>query len=479
MSCSTPFVALALLLVGASGCQSKSEAPKPAPSASAAPAATSATARPPATAPAPGALPEGDVRSFVARWEAAQNQGDFDAYSRAYAERFMGVKRVGTYSKRFDRRGWLADRKPMFDAGAKVKVTELSLSPAAGATRAIFTQHFESGSFRDVGKKELFLIAAPGGIAIGREEMLSSEVSETSATDESVMAYHRDGVVLQRRFDKQRLKSRPRLSSVVGASPVDVAFDVARDELPEAARGWLGREVTTYTAEGQTCSGRVARFQVRVQAVPHFGMLQQWQGGPGTPAAAQQIAETIAGMAQPEEHFVVGVLDHACAGSWATAAALPFTAAVPAAAKLREAALSGLKKLPAYGALQQRFVKEGGDASRGWETVDGRSSVVELRVKSHATWLLVSAHGGAGCASFNGSLSALFELGGSAEAPKLSPGPSFNQFLSLRGALDQGPAGLALLTGPDSYDDEVAVVRLGPKPSRRVLHATSFWDCDC
>jgi hypothetical protein len=124
---------------------------------------------------------------LVARWEAAQNDRKFADYGALYAERFMGVKRVGSYSKRFDRASWLADRKPMFEGGAKVKVTELELVAAPGATRAVFTQEFTSTGFRDVGKKELFLVPSASGIVISREEMLDSQVSAESAPGEAVL----------------------------------------------------------------------------------------------------------------------------------------------------------------------------------------------------------------------------------------------------------------------------------------------------
>lgn len=429
------------------------------------------------------ALPEAELKRFVARWEAAQNEHDFASYSSLYAERFMGVKRVGTYSKRFDRAAWLVDRKPMFEGGAKVRVADLVLVAAGGSTRVIFTQEFVSAGFRDTGKKELFLVASPGGsVQISREEMLSSDVSATSSSDDGVLAYHRDGVVLQRGFDKRALKGQPRLLSSAGASPIEIGFEVAPEALSAGSRAWLGREITAYAASGQSCSGRVARFEARVQAVPHFGMRQSWNGELDAPKAAPaDIAKTVAGMAQSEEHFVVGVLDRACSGTWASAALHPFTPAVAAKGLLREAGVAAFKALPSYAELQRAFVKESKDTTRAWETVNGELNVVELRAPARPPLLLVAARGGVGCSGFNGALSAFWQIGGSADAPKLTPAaPASTQYLTLRGAIDQKAAGLALFTGPDGYDDEVAVLRLSPsKTARSVLLSTSFWDCDC
>ncbi|HYQ17043.1 MAG TPA: hypothetical protein VEQ58_14830 [Polyangiaceae bacterium] len=432
--------------------------------------------------PAALGLSEADVKAFIERWQSAQNGRDFEAYSRSYAERFMGLKRVGAYSKRFDRAGWLADRKPMFDAGARVSVSDVQLVAAAGVTRATFTQAFSSGTFRDVGKKELFLVATPGGISITKEEMLDSQVSEQPSATESVLAFHRDGVVVERGFDKRKLKGEPRLREAAATDPIGIAYQVSPEVLSPAARAWLGREVTVYTASGKSCTGKVARFEVRVQAVPHSGMRQEWNGEFDAPKASPaQIASTIENMAQNEEHFVVGVLDHACAGSWSTAApASAFTPARAAEGALRQAAVAAFKALPAYAQLQKQFVQESKVTDRGWEADGKLLRVMELRVPNQPALLLVTARTDGGCSEFSGSLSALWQLEGPANAPKLSLlAPSFSAYVTLRGALDLGDAGLALLAGPDDFDDELSVLRVSPRVSRRVLLSVAVWECLC
>ena len=94
-----------------------------------------------------------------------------------------------------------------------------------------------------------------------------------------------------------------------------------------------------------------------------------------------------------------------------------------------------------------------------------------------------SARGGVGCAGFNGRLSGFWQVAGSADAPTLTPlgGAGLKEYVTVHGALDQGATlGLALLAGPDNFNDEVSVIRPATvKDPRRVLHGTSFWDCDC
>lgn len=445
-------------------------------------AALAATATaPPSLAPVAG-LPEADVKAFVERWQAAQNARDFDGYAKLYATRFMGVKRVGTYSKRFDRKGWLADRKPMFDAGAQVEIREVELVAVGGSTRAIFTQEFSSGTFRDVGKKELFLVAVPGGIAISKEEMLDSKVSDVPPSAEAVLAYHRDGAVVERGYDKRKLTGAPRLLKNKDSDPIEISYAVKPEALSAGSRAWLGREVATYAADGTSCTGKVTRFEVRVQAVPHFGMRQAWNGELDEPKATPaQIAANIERMAQDAEHFVVGVLDQPCRGSWASPAPpVPFIAAKPVGGPLRVAAVAAFKALPAYVALQKRFLEENKDANGGWEAESQLLRVMELRAPNRPALVLVTARTDGGCGDFSGSLSAFWQIDGDGPAPKLSLlVPSFSDYVTLRGAIDQGAAGLALLAGPDDFDDQLAVLRVAPRVSRRVLLATAVWDCLC
>jgi hypothetical protein len=475
-----------LVLVCSTACKSKPEQAQPgvsnaaaSPSAGQAPLASSSSGA--SSVAAPSGLPEADVKAFVTRWSSAQNERDFAAYSRLYADRFMGVKRVGTYSKRFDRAAWLVDRRPMLEGSATVTVSDIEVVAAAGAARVIFTQEFVSAGFRDIGKKELFLLPSPAGIVISREEMLSSQASSTSVGGETVLAYQRDGAVVQRGFDERALGSQPRLLSREGL-PLEITFDVEPAALGAEARAWLGREVTAYTSSGKSCTGRVARFEVRVQAVPHFGMRQTWSGQLDEPKATPQaIAKALQDMAQSEEYIVVAVLDSACAGSWASSSPQTFVPAVEAKGPLREAALSAFKSLPAYADLQRRFVKES-KTSSAWETVDGSVRVLELRAPGRASLLLVSARSGAGCGDFNGSLSAFWEITGTAQTPKLAAlAQPLTEYVTIHGAIDEGgPQGLALLAGPDDFDEQLSVLRLAPpKAARRVLLSNSFWDCGC
>lgn len=458
---------------------------RPAPVASSAPAASSVATEAGVDSVVSQGFDSAVARGFVERWLAAQNDHDFVAYSGMYAKRFAGTKRVGSYLKRFDHEGWLRDRQPMFRDGVVVRASEVQLSGSAGAVRVVFTQDFVAPGFHDTGKKELFLLAEPSGFAISREEMLVSRVGEAApVTDSSVLAFHRDGVVLGSGFN-EALPGKPRLLSRGGSDPYDVGLPVDPGVSSKEARAWLGKPVTVFAKDGAQCQGVVTRFEVRVSSEPHFGMRQTWAGEGGVPKASPaQIAQEIWGIARNDERFVVGVLDHECHGVWAVAHASTFTPAVAPPAALRAQALAAFKALPAYRELQARFTQETSNPEQPWENVDGVLSVALVRSSAESSLVVVAARGGVGCGTFGGNLSAIWKVSGSGPAPKFSSRGVFKDALDLlqvHGALDQNADGtLELLAGPDVFADEISVLRLGANGyERNVLFATSFWDCGC
>ena len=429
------------------------------------------------------------AQRFIEHWLAVQNEHDFAAYGALYAPRFSGTKRVGNYSKRFDRKGWLSDREPMFRDGVLVKASELQLSGSAGAVRAVFTQDFVAPGFHDTGKKELFLLAQPSGFVISREQLLSSKLTEPeSAADSSVLAFHRDGVALEWNFS-QALPGNPQLLPRVSGESYDVALPVQPETLSKQARSWLGRSLTVYATDGTSCQGTVTRFEVRVSALPHFGMQQAWAGEGDLPKAPRaQIAEEIWGIARDDERFVVGVLDHECHGVWAVTHPGTFTPATAPTTALCERAFSAFRALPAYHALQARFAEEAQgtttDPARPWESLDGALNVVEVRSSAESSLLVLAASAGSGCGSFGGNLSVIWKVSGSGASATLTLRGVFKdslEALQVKGAVDQNADGTPeLLTGPDVVSREISVLRLAAGGYRRTsLFKISDWDCGC
>jgi hypothetical protein len=114
------------------------------------------------------------VHRLVERWSDAQNQGDFTLYSSFYAEPFSGVRRSGSRVVSFDRAGWLADRQRMFQKPMVVHAEHLRAVSVGTILRVRFTQNWSSGSYHDVGEKELLITREKGELRIAREELLAS-----------------------------------------------------------------------------------------------------------------------------------------------------------------------------------------------------------------------------------------------------------------------------------------------------------------
>ncbi len=111
---------------------------------------------------------------LVLTWERAQNEGDFAAYALLYGRKMRGTKRVGARESVFRRKGWLRDRKRMFQKPMKVQVRRIRAFVRDGMIRAWFEQTFESGTFLDKGEKTLLLRVEDGKWVIHREEFSPS-----------------------------------------------------------------------------------------------------------------------------------------------------------------------------------------------------------------------------------------------------------------------------------------------------------------
>ena len=107
---------------------------------------------------------------LILTWERAQNEGDFAAYTALYGRKMQGTKRVGARESVFLRKGWLRDRKRMFQKPMKIQVRRIRAFAREGMIRAWFEQTFASGTFSDKGEKTLLLRLEDEKWVIHREE---------------------------------------------------------------------------------------------------------------------------------------------------------------------------------------------------------------------------------------------------------------------------------------------------------------------
>ena len=428
------------------------------------------------------ALDESAAKRLVDTWLAAQNQGDFSAYQGLYAPRFTGVKRAGKRETTFDREGWLADRKAMFEKPMRVEAAKLELSVTPGGANAELEQTWSSATYRDVGVKRLVIVPTPAGPRIAREEMLSSLVAgaEARPTATDVLAVHRDGVILSNDAED---------SWASGPHRVDipnhvVARDVDESKLPSRMRGWKGRAVRAFSADGSACDAKLVGFAVRAEVVPHFGMVNHWQGREGTaPASANEIAEQLWELTEHGGRVLVGKLEPACSGAlWALPAekTLPLVAKrVDARPALREAAVKAFRALPSYEQIQKEFAGYGKSAP--WETSEPDAlRVAVFQASDKPALVSVAAKAGNGCGDFYGELSALF-------APR--PGaPHELELVDEPNALEPlaaftlaGSGSYELLFAPEPASDERSLWRRDERGRATLteLFTIPFLDCPC
>ncbi|TNF33295.1 MAG: nuclear transport factor 2 family protein [Deltaproteobacteria bacterium] len=123
---------------------------------------------------------EDDARALLERWLAAQNGGDQAAYAALYADGFSGVRRSGEKVRRFDRKGWLKDRKGMFAKPMTVAAHDVVYATGGGSGFLVFLQSWKNEGYQDLGPKTLRIGRdADGQLRIREEELHASVVPAT------------------------------------------------------------------------------------------------------------------------------------------------------------------------------------------------------------------------------------------------------------------------------------------------------------
>lgn len=478
-------------------CRSKSPA-GPGAVSSAPSAATPSSAAPAASAaPNDDTWHEAGIRKFVERWVAAQSQVDFAAYERLYAPKFSGVKRVGSHTEWFGRKGWMRDRQAMFKPGLRVEATDVSVVFASSAARARFTQSFTLGNFHDVGRKELLVVKGPDGPLVAREEMLVSKVDGAKPSGDGGLggpgayAVFEDSVYIGAGIGEDATTGAPALSTAkVDSYNAEMTVDTQR--LAPSLRSLAGRTLKLVGVDGPICEAHVRDFVVRASGEPHFGMAAAWRGLDGTgspPWSDAAIARDFWSMFTPDQRYLVARLDRACAH-----ALLAFEDTVPARVKpsmstepLRGIVLSAFRKLDEYKTIQQEFDQETPKSGARWDEKDAHIDVSEFSPPSGRKVVVVSASGGprgpAGCGEFWGALSVRFEIDESGSAPRIvrTDVLETSDGLTPKVAFDaDGDGSLDLLTGPDGFNSSVVLWRTRPKTIvSATLLSAAYMDCPC
>ena len=221
-------------------------------------------------------LAEEKVSKLVDAWLAAQNSGDFDAYSTLYAKKFNGVKRVGAKTTRYARKDWLADRKRMFKKKMKVEANDRSYSLSYISGQVSFKQRWASGKYEDLGPKRILAVLEDGALKIAQEEMIASEVVRSKDDVKGSGLYFMYGsMMILHDAPVPEKHGKPILE---GGDPITTVATVADADLDAKVLAWKGKKVRV---DGE-CEATVKGFQLMSRVVVHFGTEQMWNCDDGS-----------------------------------------------------------------------------------------------------------------------------------------------------------------------------------------------------
>lgn len=462
------------------------ETPAPAPVAPAAPGASEPSpAAPSAAPPSPAVAPlsEAAVRSLLDAWLDAQNRGDFAAYEALYAERFTGIKRSGERTRSFGRRDWMEDRASMFQRPMRVTASGVELFVSSQVARVRFEQAWSSARYRDVGPKELLIVAGATSPQIAREEMLSSTIgAERPVTPEARLRLVDTGLVVLSSGAREDW-SHGELRSVERAPPgvLQVLRDADGARLPAALAQRQGQAVRVFDADGRACESRVARLAVRAAITPHFSMAEA--ASDGTAPDPARLNREVWALSEAQGRQLVGVLEPPCEGLFALDASdvtPEIYRATPVEGDERRAAIAAFRALPVYAAIQRRYEEETRSA-RPWHEDPTRHllDVWAFRPRTGPAQLVLAAEAGEYCGGFGGSASVVFGVGANGQ---LEPLGAFEGLrLGPQAAFDlDGDGRLEILSGPEGLTRERSLLRRrGAQVVRDLLSSVPSLDCPC
>ncbi len=360
-------------------------------------------------------LDEARARQVIDAWQKAQNDQDFAAYQKLYAERMVGIKRVGDRKFEYVRKGWLDDRGRMFKKPMRVGVESLSVVATPQSAVATFVQTFEQGTFKDSGQKQIVMSVQGPDLVIAREEMVESRVDRGVAAPGEILHFVlHEGEKTYVLVSNEDVDSIGSPASAGATTPAHIV--VARPDeskLDPASLSWNGATVSLHTADGDPCVAKVKDLVVLAGVTPHFSDEQYWRGAEGNaPLDAAQVAAEVWKLAGEYGRYLVGEVENvpdACADAlWATRGTAPVVRwTISQDQTARAAVIAAFRKLDDYREAQKEF----GGTGPWEETATPNTFNVNVFASpdGKSEWATVYARAGEGCGSFEAMLSTVFE----------------------------------------------------------------------
>lgn len=407
-----------------------------------------------------------DLEALVGVWLKAQNAGDFPAYEKLYAGKFGGVKRAGRRTYRFDRKGWLEDRRRMFERPMVVTAAKLEITPGARSALIEFEQGWSSGKFEDVGPKRLLVVVEGEELKIAREEMLRSAIGKLKygkASGAGDFYFLVDGNLVLHDATIPEVNGPLTLHE---GDPMVVDAPVKPQDLDEATRSWLGRKVRV----DRTCEAVVTGFRAVSRVVPHFGDMQYWNCTMGDPDCVKTPeSEQAAELYRMGSKALVADLEGCAAGTYARPAEQP---RVIVGKQVSDAALISRAKAT-FGARSEVTDQQKPNFMDWWK---GQEQVVAFEHPESGQRLVsVHAAAGDGCGSPAGD----GWMAWSVEGDELAESEFAAAPLKVRAAVDvNGDGTLELIVDGDYFGTEKMLVDSKTLEPLLTLEY-SFQDCGC
>jgi hypothetical protein len=219
---------------------------------------------------------EAMVTELLANWLFAQNSGTFSSYSESYAQKFLGIKKVGNRSFRMDRARWLSDRESMFKRKMQVQASNVEITLSGEVAVLRFEQHWASKTYEDRGPKVMTLVVENGKAKIAREELISSRVLGKHSPPGTLPIF----IVHQVGKKSYAIVGDGAQTIAPVAHKVEGGFDVLGPaDLSQAAemRVWEGRQLRVFDGTGNACQTVTGLVFALARVLPHFGMQAQWE----------------------------------------------------------------------------------------------------------------------------------------------------------------------------------------------------------
>jgi hypothetical protein len=450
------------------------------------------------------AIRESQVQAVLDKWLIAQKTGDFAAYSALYAERFQGIKRVGSRTHRFDRKGWLKDRGSMFERPMKVEISDITMQTTCCLASVRFVQHWSSATFQDQGTKELLMVPSHTGLQITSEEMLFSNVARSGkaadldAKDLRLVVHAKHSYVVLGTADRDAVGRGPIVRDDDGKQAVVTTRQLfGADSLPPDIKVSKGMAMRLYGTAGAVCSAKLGEMFLLHRVTPHFGTVQAWNGGgyPGDPNPAPPMPKREVAQAAWDEG-ADGALYAAeikqtegdCgAALWAREVDRPEPDVFhpePPSAELETRLEAALRAVAAYKKIASNFAKDEPSKAGPWERVDGGKPLYMVWKNGGRTLASILAKVGTGCGDFSADLWLLYEVRGAQLRLLNSPdGKDEPSLFSLAAVVDANADGVPEILGGEwqnTRGEANALLRSAGKGYEIIRsNYPPFHDCGC